>query len=345
MHPDERKARQLVGQFLTRPGTLTAVASGLCGLQAQFLSHALLGLRLRAADFSPAAAEAALVKSWTLRGTVHIFPREDLPLYLDPESYHSHDWTRPDFWNSRPDWALTPRRQDYFSRLILDSLSDGPLPRERLKELCRARGLTEAEEGSLFHPWGGGLRQLCQRGFLHYAVREEKLLCLTPPLTPLPREEARRELARRYFTHFGPATVHDAMYFFRATARQVSGWMAELPLQELRCQDRTCYLIDSGLAPAPLPRCLFLPCFDQLLLGYEKRESLYLPPERLRQVFSLSGIVSAVVLLDGEVAAHWQRKGRALLLQPFRNLTPEERTLLSREAERLWPEGRLKLAE
>lgn len=344
MTRQELQQRQLAGQYLTRPGTLSEVAGELCGLQAQFLPQALHALRIRSgADGSQ--AEAALVKNWTLRGTVHIFPLEDLPLYLEPDTYRSHDWTLPDFWNSRPDWALTPRRQDYFSRLILEALESGPRSREQLKALCRAAGMTEAEEGSLFHPWGGGIRQLCQRGFIHYAVQEEKALCLSPVVTPLPRETAQLELARRYFTHYGPATIHDAMYFFRATARQVKGWLAQLPLQETVYQERSYFYIDGEVAPSPLPRCSFLAGFDPLLLGYEKKESLYLPPEQLRRVFSLAGIVSPTVLLRCEIAAKWQRKGKTLLVQPFRPLQPAECDALQEEAERLWPQHRLRLEE
>lgn len=345
MTRQELQQRQLAGQYLTRPGALTDVAGGLCGLQAQFLSNALHALLIRSGADRPQVPETMLVKSWTLRGTVHIFPLADLPLYLNPDTYHSRDWTLPDFWNSRPDWALTPRRQDYFSQLILEALGSGPRSREQLKALCRAAGMTEAEEGSLFHPWGGGIRQLCQRGFVHYAVQEEKLLCLTPPVTPLPREAAQRELARRYFTHYGPATLHDAMYFFRAPARQVKGWLAQLPLAEAVYQGRSYFYIDGATEAPPIPRCIFLAGFDPLLLGYEKKESLYLPPEQLRRVFSLAGIVSPTVLLRGEIAAKWQKKGTTLQVQPFRALQPEERADLQQEAERLWPQHRILLRE
>lgn len=34
-------------------------------------------------------------------------------------------------------------------------------------------------------------------------------------------QEAKPEMARRYFTHMGPSSIHDAMYYFHATAAQV----------------------------------------------------------------------------------------------------------------------------
>lgn len=152
MTVDEIKARQLAAEYLTRPGEMIDVAAGLCGIQAQFLPQALHGLAIRSTDFSPALAQARLVKNWTLRGTLHIFPEEDQALYLDPDLYRSHDWTIPDFWNSRPDWSLSPQRQELFTQVILNALSGGPQTREQLKDLCRTQGMTPAEEGSLFHP-------------------------------------------------------------------------------------------------------------------------------------------------------------------------------------------------
>lgn len=56
------------------------------------------------------------------------------------------------------------------------------------------------------------------------------------------------------------------------------------------------------------PRCLFLAGFDQLMLGYEKKESLYLAPENLRAIFNLAGIVMPPVMLDGRVVGKWKRR-------------------------------------
>ena len=338
MTVDEIKARQLAAQYLTRPGEMIDVAAGLCGVQAQFLPQALHGLAIRSTDFSPALAQARLVKNWTLRGTLHIFPEEDQALYLDPDLYRSHDWTIPDFWNSRPDWSLSPQRQELFTQVILNALSGGPCTREQLKDLCRDQGMTPAEEGSLFHPWGGGIRQLCQRGFLHYAVREEKTLCLSRLIPPLSREKSALSRVKRALVHTCPTTVHDLMYFFRASSTQVKGWLDQLPVRSVVCDGRTYLYLEDSPEPPDIPRCLFLAGFDQLLLSHEKKESLYLAPEHLRQVFSLAGIVSPTVLWDGNIAAKWQKKGHTVTVQPFVSLSASDRSAISQTAESLWPD-------
>lgn len=340
MTQEELKIRQITNQHLLHRADKFSAVRDLCGVQAQFLSHALHSLKIRCTDYDEATASDGLVKNWTLRGTVHIFSEDDLPLFLHCENgqtYRSHDWTRPSFWNQRPDWALTPERQRELSELILASLQHGPMTRDELKTVCRANGMTGAEEDSMFHPWGGGIRELCERGWMHCLVQEEKAYCLTPTFDPLPEERAKLELARRYFTHLGPATIHDAMYFFRTTATQVKGWLRELPVSAVQCQDKTYYYIENGEAYGEdIPRCLFLAGFDQLMLGYEKKESLYLPPEHLRKIFNLAGIVMPAVLLNGQVVGRWKKKGRKLTVEAFLPLSKNEKTIIEDSANSLW---------
>ena len=69
---------QLWAQHLTSPVQPRQAASDLCGLQAQYAANALHSLRLR----SESTNISGFVKAWTLRGTLHLFPVADLPLYL-----------------------------------------------------------------------------------------------------------------------------------------------------------------------------------------------------------------------------------------------------------------------
>lgn len=340
MTREELRLRQMTNQYLVTPSGRMRVVRGLCGLQAQFLTNARHGMRIRCDDYDETAAERELVKTWTVRGTVHIVDPGDLGLYVRPEVYRRNEWGEPCFWNQRPDWALTPRRQTELSEVILDALADGERTREELKAICWERGMTEAEEGSMFHPWGGGIRQLCERGFMHGVAREEKAYRLSPPFLPLLAEEAQLELARRYFTHMGPATVHDAKYFFGTTVTQVKKWLAVLPVTAAECDGKVYYYIETGASyDREPPGCVFLAGFDQLMLGYEKKESLYLPEKHLRRIFNLAGIVMPAVLLDGRVVGRWKRKNGKLHVELFDPLGTAERKRIIRAAEALWTDA------
>lgn len=65
-------------------------------------------------------------------------------------------------------------------------------------------------------------------------------------------------------------------------------------------------------------------------------ESLYLPPEHLRGIFSLSGIVMPPVLLHGRVVGKWKRSGKKLTVTAFEALSTSDKDMLAQGAEKLW---------
>ena len=141
-------------------------------------------------------------------------------------------------------------------------------------------------------------------------MQEKKTYQLCPAFEPMAEEPARIELARRYFTHFGPATIKDAAHFFGTTQTKIQSWLKQLPVTETSLDGRSYFYIDNGLPTGELPECLFLAGFDQLMLGYEKTESLFLPKEHMRDIFNLAGIVRPAILVNGTVVGWWNLKNR-----------------------------------
>ena len=330
MKLSERKARILYGQHLTAPADTPTVCRDLNGIQAQFSSAAMHNLSIRTAD---AAEPDRLVKSWTLRGTVHLFDPADLPLYLHEGRAH---YLRPVDQMVEDEFITLPRKR-YFADLILERLTDGPRLREDLKTACFEAGMTEQESESVFKSWGGTLRYLAEAGQITHVVGEDKAFQLCPPFVPMKEESARVKMARRYFA-MGPATVKDAAYFFGKPQREVKRWMAQLPLTHDTLDGKDCFWLDNGQTNWPgIPECLFLAGFDQLMLSYEKNENPFLPPEYLRGIFNLSGVVMAPILLRGSVAGRWKRSGKKLLLTPFGSWTETDKKLICQTAEAEFP--------
>lgn len=82
---------------------IEAVARRLCGLHAQVLSAADLILWARVRGHRPGALhtalwdERSLVETWLMRGTLHLVPADDLPLYvgaLDNRGTYQEAWLR-----------------------------------------------------------------------------------------------------------------------------------------------------------------------------------------------------------------------------------------------------------
>ncbi|MBQ8259837.1 MAG: winged helix DNA-binding domain-containing protein, partial [Clostridia bacterium] len=193
------------------------------------------------------------------------------------------------------------------------------------------------EEDSMFEAWGGGIRELCERGFMHYVVQEKKAYIASPEFEPIPEEEAKLEIARRYFTNMGPATIHDAMYYTGAKQAEVKNWLNQLPVESVECEGKTYYYIPNGKSyDNEIPPCIFLAGFDQLMLGYQKKESIYLPQEHLRGIFNLAGIVMPPILLNGKVVGKWKKKDSKLWITLFEALAAKDRKIIQRTAECFW---------
>src|SRR3990170_2081472 len=84
-------AFRLSRQYLLRRGprnALARVVRDVCGVQAQVMSAARIALwtridRLADEDIDRALeADRSLVRTWAVRGTVHILASADLPLYI-----------------------------------------------------------------------------------------------------------------------------------------------------------------------------------------------------------------------------------------------------------------------
>ncbi len=342
----ELKQIQLYRQHLTAPAEKITVVKDLCGVQAQFMSGALHSLKIRCTDYNENDLQTGLVKNWTVRGTVHIFAEDDLPLFIhcnNGKDYRRNEWSGSRFWNEREGWALTAERQKYLSEIILQAVESVPLTREALKEICRVAGMTKAEEDSMFNAWGGGMRELCERGFLNYVVGEKKEFCSSPVFVPVPEAEANLEICRRYLMHMAPATIQDICYYFKCSQKQAKAWLSQLPVKTAQVNGvEYFYLGDLEGGYPDIPRCLFLAGFDQLMLAYEKKTSVYLPVEYLRGIFNLSGMVMPAVLLNGVVCGRWKKKNGKLEITAFRKLAEQEKKDIISAAGALWKKEILK---
>ena len=325
MEREEIILRRLSAQHLLCKTNTQAVIKDLCGVQAQFLSHALHGLSIRCDEVNT----SGLIKSWTNRGTMHLFSAEDLPLFLHEGRSH---FLRPvDTLGN--DAYMSTARKAYFTDVILGGIGQGIDRRDDLKALCETHGMTESEAKSAFDPWGGLIRALCESGKLCHKVQEQKAFMLCPPFTPMDETAAHLELLQRYFAHFGPATVKDAAYFFGMTQAQVKSYLPQLPVETTVLDGKTFFHIPSAIKNRALPDCLFLSGFDQFLLGYDKTESLILPKEHLREIYNLAGIVRPAVLVNGQIVGWWNLKNRKLKIMRF---SPADRDMITAAASQQW---------
>ena len=173
-----------------------------------------------------------------------------------------------------------------------------------------------------------------------YALLDERV----PPTAPLGREEALAELARRYFTSHGPATVHDLARWASLTLEDVrTGLAASAAHLQSEEVDGQTYWFDPALPPPPAPSAeepaaYLFSIYDEYVIGY-KEWSAIADAEDAARLRALANDLTNVVLVDGRIVGTWKRaigsRGVTVTLRPLRTLRQEETDAVAAAADRL----------
>lgn len=170
------------------------IVGTICGAHAQVLSAAELSIGLRIAGITRTDVQQALwtehslVKTFGLRGTVHLLSTEDLPLWTGALS------AIPSSSSSHPENVrLTPEQTDEIVEAIADALDDAELTIDELNEaVIAATGPWAAELvvpafGGMWPRWCPGLAPAGIRGALCFGPNRGREVTYTNPGRWLPR--------------------------------------------------------------------------------------------------------------------------------------------------------------
>lgn len=258
-------------------------------------------------NIADAFNSGAIVRSWPMRGTVHLMCAEDIGWM--------QELTNPGVlkdWNKRLDYlGLTMSTYEQVRELTQAALAEGKsLDRKDLITHFEDNGI-EMVQGASYHlVWA-----LCQNGVTVFGPMNEAgdlELVLTEEWIKTPNQyeldEAQAEFCIRYFNGHGPATVQDLMWWSKLPARAIKAGikLAGDRLVELEANGTTYYALAEQLdAPPPTKSQLALAAFDEHLLGYKDR-SLLVDPSNARKVMTINGIAQPTIVRDGRVVATWK---------------------------------------
>jgi hypothetical protein len=336
---DQVRWGRMRAQLLTgrRPRSVAEVVRAVGGLQAQDTPASRLALRPRSAGLDEAAVrhacneERSVVRTWAMRGTLHMVAAEDagwLVALLGP-AFAAADRRR------RLQLGLDDDLCERALKLLPAVLANGPLARAELVRALAAKGVRIDPEGQApAHLVGyAALRGLVCRGpdldgdQASYVLLEDWVGAgRAPALGP---DDALAELARRYLGGHGPAGPEDlAAWSGLPVGRARRAFeLAAGELRELEAGGRRLW-VPAG-APAagdgpddPVVRLLGR--FDDYLLGWRGRD-LVLDSRFARRV-AAGGWVHPVVVVDGRVAGTWRARrtgGRLeVTVEPFTGRLP-----------------------
>jgi hypothetical protein len=289
-------------------------------VQAQDRSAALLAVRARTDGATAASVGAArLVRTWAMRGTLHLLAAEDLPTALAVFGPLNLARGR----RRLTQLGLPPEVAAHSTALAGAIVREhGPLDRHELAARLRDRGVPVAAEGQApIHV----VARAAHAGVL-IEVADGRYGPLD--LGPLPdRGAALAALGRRYAAAHAPATAADFAVWSGLPAADVkTAWPGADVKAAWQGAD------DDRDAPEGGVR--LLPAFDEWLLGWASRAPILLAAHAKR-VTPGGGVIRPVAIADGRIFATWRldRPRRRVELDPFGRVTRAMRAGIDAEVE------------
>lgn len=324
---------RLTNQRITghRGVTPDEVVRHLGAVQAQDYVQALwaVGLRMPAgttvSDVEQALRDGTIVRTWIMRGTLHLVPAEDVGWMLK-------------LFGARAMARITPKAWAYHTvdmpmmtlaeKTCVNTLRGGKvITRAALIDVFQTVGIPNDRQQSYFI-----FGYLCHAGLLCPGPPQgkEQTFALLDEWAPRQREltleESIVELAKRFFPSHGPATLADFANWtglkMPEAQQGLEAVKGDLVLEHFGGKE---YWLPSGSQPGSGTH--LLPAYDELLIGYKDRNPSY---ERYGPVpiSTHNAMFFATAVEDGQVIALWKRtftKTRVTLeLRPVAPISEEQ---------------------
>jgi hypothetical protein len=329
---------------------MAKVVSDACGIQAQVLSAAELAIRARVEGIREQDVRVAMwkyrtiLKTWCMRGSVHLLARADLPLYvaaLKTKLAESARWLQKD-------GRVTPEEIETITEAVGWALTGRPLTREQLsREVERTADLSPRARRYLMSAWGVLLRPAAYQGMLAFGENVGPLVTFVRPDVrdlrgaDLLACDALLELFHRFLSSYGPATIGDFTHWWGSLSdRDRSGLKRRSEgLVEVETEGHRALMLEvdadaaSGLGPLRVLR--LLPSFDCYAMLYSPRER-FVPDAYRGRIFRAAGWNYPTIMADGVAIGTWglrkRGKGVVIELEPFRPFNVREKKSIQEEA-------------
>jgi hypothetical protein len=334
MEPDVVVRLRLQAQMLREPAaaSIEAALRELLAVQAQEFPYARWSLAQRvsagaspvaAAEVEQAVADGRILRTHILRPTWHFVHRDDLRWLVALSAPRLHQANAPTYRLTGIDEATAARGSEVLAGAVAggNHLTRGQLAVKLQEAGFEASGLRLAyiimhaeasgvlASGTPVRSPGGALRQT-------YALFDERVPA--GPAVPLSRPEALAELALRYFTSRGPATIRDCGDWSKLTMTDIRQGVQLAMEAHPGALGATAidgvehyYAVEADAGPDrgprsdSRPRVDLIQCYDEYVMGYSATRH-YMGGSA--PSFPFAGEPIHVVLLDGRMAGSWRHK-------------------------------------
>ena len=276
------------------------------------MAAAALGVAVRADDLTAAAVDHArnldrlVVRTWLLRGTLHLVAAEDVHWLLELVRKRLATANR----RRRAEIGLDDADTERGVRIVAQSVeAHGPLTRAQIADRLRRAGIAFEGQATIHVIWRAAIDGLVCYGLDQDGA--ETFVALehwVPPQQRRTPSDPILELARRYLAACGPATREDftawsglpggdvrrAWTALRAEADSVSTPFGEM-------------LVATQHSRPGNPIARLLPAFDTIWVAYREHD-VFLRREHHKHVFPGGGIIRPLVFADNHVVGSWTRR-------------------------------------
>jgi Winged helix DNA-binding domain len=353
---DQVFAWRMRRHLLDRPARGTgapAVVRRLAGVHAQVAASAELAVAVRQAkpakgEVPKAVTGKQLIKTWAMRGTLHLLTREDAPAYLSLLAA-TRSWERP-VWQRG---FATVQQMDAITEAASRALDGKVLTREQLTEAIIEHTKDATIREHLTSGWGALFKPLAFQGYLINGPSEGNRVTFTRPDTylsgwpglPEPGQAARTVIPAYLGAH-GPASIetfNEWLYRGGLKKTDLKAWYADLvdtgDIVAVEIDGEPGYALASEVdriaTGAPLDEVRLLPAFDQYVLGPGTKDPHLIGAKRRNEISRAAGWISAVVVYRGRVAGTWDMKDGGLNVVLFKEAGPVPKRQIAAEADRI----------
>jgi hypothetical protein len=320
------------------------ITASVCALQAQAFDAARHQVRVRGEGLTAGAVDRAfeversVVRTWLMRGTLHLCAAEDLRWLLDVFGAPIDQLTAARRRSLGLDEATCARGV----AVIRKELAGGPVARRRIREALVSAGVLEEPVGQAL------VHLICLAATLGVVCsgprmgRDDSFVLIDDWVA---RDNGPRgaaalaELALRYFAAYGPASEADFAAWSGLRRSVTRPAMAGIGSRLLEFPGPVRGLWTLGPIDQhpemPGPTVRLLGHFDTFLLGYRRREHLGGDDAELWIHDGGGGWIRPVVLVDGWIAGGWrlERKGAGaeITIMPFDRIARRADPAIGRE--------------
>lgn len=337
--------QQIVGTKFHKP---EEIVDALGAVQSQDYSGGLWGIGLRlpgttVVDIEKALIDRKIIRTWPMRGTLHFVPARDARWMLELLTPRVIRRSARRYKELGLTEEIFERSEELISQALEGSRQ---LTRGELYDVL-ARGGIAPEGQRSYHILG----HLAQKGVICLGVREGRQQTFVlfdewvSDSKRLERDEALAELARRYFTGHGPATLQDFVWWTGLAAGEAKAGleMVKPELMQEEIDSKRYWLPKS--TPSSVsdldersPIACLLPNFDEYMIGYKDRSAMF--PAAYSGKLAPRGNIAFnyTIIINGIAAGGWRRErkndGVVIRTRLFRPLDDDEKDALSVTADR-----------